>query len=299
MRSRVREHTGGKIFYIGILVVVLLGLAGIVGFYLRTDGFEGISAAIVLTISGSIVFTLLTAASFAAWVYEDCKRRGEDGILWVILVFMTGTFIGLLLYLLRRSEVKQDCPACGHRISLRAKYCEECGNLIENRTGVMVMEKRTHHLKYIICGTVCAVLMLASLIGFFVSLASGEGVNSSVTSDKAIWNSGVITMSVETKLGNTWKVKFNSASNGFVKEAKMKIEDASEEKLYADISCGEVPEGAELILWVVQNDKAESIDVTNLSEPLEYSLSGFEQGRVRIRLQINGVKDVKSEIRIK
>lgn len=299
MKTKVRENTGRKIFYIGIPAVVLLGLAWVVGLYFKTDGFEGISAAIVLTISGGIIFALLTAVSFAAWVYEDCKKRGEDGVLWVILVFMTGTFIGLLLYLLRRSEVKQDCPACGHRISLGAKYCEDCGNLVENRSEAMIMEKRTHHLKYIICGAVCAVLMLASLIGFFVSLASGEGMNSSVTSDKAIWNSGVITMSVETKLGNTWKVKFNSASNGFVKEAKMKIEDPSQEKLYADISCGEVPEGAELILWVVQNDKAESIDVTNLSEPLEYALGGFEQGRVRIRLQINGVKDVESEIRLK
>ena len=299
MKYKVGKNTGKKIFYIGIPAVVGLGIVWVAGLYLRSDGFEGISAAIVLEIAGSIVFALLTSISFAAWVFEDCKKRGEDAVLWVILIFITGTFVGLLLYLLRRSEVKRDCPSCGHRISLRAKYCEECGNLVENREEVMLMEKRTHHLKYLICGTVCAVLMLTCLVGFCVSLASGEGVNNSVSADKNLWNSGVITMSVETKLGNTWKVRFNSASNGFVKEAKMKIDDISEEKLYADISCGEVPEGAELILWLVQGEKAESINVTNLSEPLEYPLNEFQQGKIRIRLQINGVKEVKSQIQIK
>lgn len=298
MRDKTDKNAGGKIFYIGILLVLLLGVVIFAVGHFRTEGYEGISISILLLLAGVIIFSLLMAVSFAAWVYEDCLKRGEDGVLWAILIFVTGTFLGVLLYLLRRSDVKRDCPACGHRISLRAKYCEACGNLVESREEMSGMVKRTHHLKYIVCAVVCAVLMLASLIGFTVSMVSGGSINSSVTSDKNIWNSGIITMNVETKLGNTWKVKFNSASDGFLKEARMKIRDASEEKLYADITCGEVPEDASLMLWIVQGDKAESIDVTNLSEPLEYALKGFENGKVRIRLQINGVKDVKAEIHV-
>ena len=78
----------------------------------------------------------------------------------------------------------------------------------------------------------------------------------------------------------------------------MRIEDAEAQKLYADISCGTVPDGSSLILWLVQGDKTESVDVTELSEPLEYPLEEFEEGKIRVRLQINGVEDVTSEITI-
>ena len=53
-----------------------------------------------------------------------------------------------------------------------------------------------------------------------------------------------------------------------------------------------MPDGSSLILWLVQGDKAESVDVTDLSEPLEYPLEEFEEGKIRVRLQINGVEDV-------
>ena len=78
----------------------------------------------------------------------------------------------------------------------------------------------------------------------------------------------------------------------------MKITDADTQVLCADISCGVVPEGATLILWLVQGDVAKSIDVTNCSEPLEYPLNEFENGKIHIRLQINGVKNTISEIYI-
>ncbi len=58
------------------------------------------------------------------------------------------------------------------------------------------------------------------------------------------------------------------------------------------------PDGATLVLWLVQGDLTRSIDVTDLAEPLEYSLHEFENGKVYVRLQINGVKDTVSEIYI-
>ncbi len=42
-----------------------------------------------------------------------------------------------------------------------------------------------------------------------------------------------------------------------------------------------------------------SVDVTNLSEPLEYPLNEFENGEVHVRLQINGVEDTVAEIYVK
>lgn len=92
---------------------------------------------------------------------------------------------------------------------------------------------------------------------------------------------------------------FRSASDGFVKERTMTIEDADTQMLHADISCGTVPEGAALVLWLVQGDVSKAIDVMDLSEPLEYPLSEFENGKIHVRLQINGVKDTVSKICIR
>lgn len=51
-------------------------------------------------------------------------------------------------------------------------------------------------------------------------------------------------------------------------------------------------------MWLVQGDIAKSIDVTNLSEPLEYPLDEFKNGKIHVRLQINGVENTVSEIKI-
>ena len=76
----------------------------------------------------------------------------------------------------------------------------------------------------------------------------------------------------------------------------MVIADADTQRLYADISCETVPEGATLVLWLVQDEVVKSVDVTNLSEPREYPLNEFENGEVHVRLQINGVEDTVAEI---
>ena len=105
-------------------------------------------------------------------------------------------------------------------------------------------------------------------------------------------------MNSNTYLDGVWKLDFRSASDGFVKEQNMVIEDADDQTLQADISCGTVPDGATLVLWLVQGDVAKSIDVTNLSKPLEYPLDEFENGKIHVRLQINGVENTVSEIKI-
>ena len=97
---------------------------------------------------------------------------------------------------------------------------------------------------------------------------------------------------------DVWKLDFKSASEGFVKEQSMTVADAETQLLYADISCGTVPDGAMLILWLVQGDLVKSIDVTNLSGPLKYPLNEFENGKIHVRLQINGVENTVSEIYI-
>ena len=69
------------------------------------------------------------------WVYRDAERRGMNGILWGLLVFI-GNIIGLLIYLIVRSdnipstEVAQvvlKCPECGTPVSEKYAFCPHCG----------------------------------------------------------------------------------------------------------------------------------------------------------------------------
>ncbi len=284
--------------YIGITVILLLIFLRFGVYFLKSDGFSGLSLLIPILLLCFILFALCASSFFSAWVYEDCKRRGDDPVLWAIVVFIATPFIGLLIYFLRRLEIKTVCPACGQRISVKAKYCEECGTHIEKEDDRIMEKQGTHHLKFIIAGIVSIALMLVCLTGFIISATAGTGINTNVASNERVWNLGAINMNVNSYLDDVWKLDFRNASEGFVKEQNMKIMDAESQLLYADISCGTVPDGATLVLWLVQKDVAKSIDVTNLSEPLEYSLNEFENGKVHVRLQINGVENTVSEIYI-
>ncbi|MDE7067437.1 MAG: zinc ribbon domain-containing protein, partial [Schaedlerella arabinosiphila] len=277
-----------------LLVFLRFGL-----FCLKSEGFSGLSVWIPLLLLGVVIFALCTSGFLAAWVYEDCGKRCDDPILWAIVVLVATPLIGWMIYVLRRPEIKRDCPACGHQISLRAKYCEECGTHMENKEDDTIMVKQeTHHLKWIIGGVISMALMLVCLTGFIVTAAAGNNINTNAASNERVWNTGVIGMTTSSFIDGVWKLKFGSASEGFIKEQNMKIQDADTQMLHADISCKTVPDGATLVLWLVQGDTARSVDVTDLSEPLEYPLDEFENGKIHVRLQINGVKDTSSEIYI-
>lgn len=81
---------------------------------------------------------------------------------------------------------------------------------------------------------------------------------------------------------------------------KKNIRKTAEIRAFDDIGYRRtVPDGATLVLWLVQGEVAKSVDVTNLSGPLEYPLNEFENGRIFVRLQINGVENTVSEIYIR
>ena len=73
------------------------------------------------------------------WVYRDAERRGMNGVLWALLVFI-GNLIGLLIYLIVRSNTltspqetsstppaSQKCPNCQLPLSPSYVFCPNCG----------------------------------------------------------------------------------------------------------------------------------------------------------------------------
>ncbi len=297
----MKQITNKKLWFcLGILAAILLVFARFGLYFWKIGGFSGLSILLPVLLFCAIVSGICTSAFYGAWVYRDCEKRGDDPLLWAAVVLAATPFIGLLIYFLRRPEIKKTCPACGWRIPLRANYCEKCGSQVENKEdNDMIVRQRTNNLRFIAAGTISMALMLICLSGFIASAITGNGVNTDVASNDRVWNLGTINMNHSGYHGGVWKLDFRSASSGFVKEQIMTVEDADSQVLYADISCRTVPEGATLCLWLVQGDMVESVDVTNLSKPLEYPLEGFENGKVCVRLQINGVEDVVSEIVIR
>jgi hypothetical protein len=78
------------------------------------------------------------------WVYRDAERRGMNGVLWALLVFI-GNLIGLLIYLIVRSsngstakEVttpqpsSQTCPSCQLPLSPTYVFCPSCGTRLRS-----------------------------------------------------------------------------------------------------------------------------------------------------------------------
>lgn len=296
----MNKNLGKLLGYIGIPVLLSAIVFRFVLFYFRSDGFSGMSMIFPLLAIGILIFALITSVFFAAWVYQDCKKRNDDGILWAVIIFITTPLIGLLIYFLRRCEMKQSCDACGHLVSLRAKFCEECGSKIERREEMKDMEmKRTHHINYIVIGAVSMILMLACLTGFIVSAVYGKGINSDINSNDRIWNMGAISMNYQSMKDGVWTLDFKSASDGFIAQEDMIIENIETDILYADISCNTVPDDSSITLYLVQGGIVRSFDVTSLSEPLEYPLNEFENGEIHVRLLIEGVEDTISKIHIK
>ena len=78
------------------------------------------------------------------WVYRDAERRGMNGILWALLVFI-GNLIGLLIYLIVRSNngstakeaptsqpSSQICPKCQLPLSPTYVFCPSCGDRLRS-----------------------------------------------------------------------------------------------------------------------------------------------------------------------
>ncbi|MFP4697494.1 MAG: zinc ribbon domain-containing protein [Eubacteriales bacterium] len=103
-------------------------------------------------------FFLLIIIGLGVFVFVDAPKYNMNKWLWILVVCLTPNFIGLIIYLLIRSnnkkekcircnnEIKKDfniCPYCEHDLRLKCsnckkeiseewKVCPYCENLINN-----------------------------------------------------------------------------------------------------------------------------------------------------------------------
>jgi len=78
----------------------------------------------------------IVAILLCVWVYRDAESRGMSGVLWLIIVLITG-IIGLIIYLIVRKEkappgppaekITRVCTSCGRVVAPDIKFCPHCG----------------------------------------------------------------------------------------------------------------------------------------------------------------------------
>jgi len=61
----------------------------------------------LFSIIGSIIYVIIliyaVQIAIAIWVYRDAEKRGEDALLWLLIILLTG-LIGLIVYILIRRD---------------------------------------------------------------------------------------------------------------------------------------------------------------------------------------------------
>jgi len=148
----------GKTFGLILLVIVLLFfMVRDFSFFLTPFGFfPGVFKSIKHVVGNGIqiwprgflnlpllaIFSLILLVIWIMvifWVYRDAERRGLNGLLWALLVFI-GNLIALIIYLIIRTErapngnvvASKNCPHCEKSISGGYTYCPHCGKSLKN-----------------------------------------------------------------------------------------------------------------------------------------------------------------------
>jgi len=83
-----------------------------------------------------VIFTMMAFVIhilIAVWVYNDAQRRGEEAVVWLLIVLFTN-LIGLIIYLIVRGESRRSRPAeyqqafTGQPAPSGTIYCNQCGS---------------------------------------------------------------------------------------------------------------------------------------------------------------------------
>lgn len=147
----------GKVFGLILLIVGLAWIAlRLTPFYFAPFGiFSNISHTIKHTIGNGLsmgnnfifpfpiihIFSLILLVIWilvVVWVYRDAERRKMNGLLWALLVLI-GNLIGLIIYLIIRTESRTrvpeenlpTCPGCQKPIQDDFAFCPGCGHVLK------------------------------------------------------------------------------------------------------------------------------------------------------------------------
>ncbi len=246
---------------------------------------------IICLIIAIVLSALAFSVTFYIWIYKDACAHGQKGSLWVVIAVLTSPVIGWLIYFLAvRRQAFVLCHNCGHLIIKSAQYCENCGS-VNIKDNLPAEAKSPSFWKYFISGLISFLILIACIAALLIYSVLGSGISFD-SGPLASLNTGYVIGNMETKWDGIWSIKSSKASDGYHHDTTFKLEDPENEVLEADISC----EKGELTLELIQEDQKSSLDVSDLSQPLEYPLSEFREGKIRVRLTRHGAENISAKI---
>ncbi len=132
-------------FYMTPLILAPLGIVPGIFHALRLPGLSRDFIFGPFNLFRLTAFSFFSLALFVlwvvviVWVYRDAERRGMNGVLWALLVFI-GNLIGLLIYLIVRSDYSiaagtaqkmETCPSCQKTSEASYAFCPHCGTRLQ------------------------------------------------------------------------------------------------------------------------------------------------------------------------
>lgn len=226
------------------------------------------------------------------WIYKDCKSRGGNAVLWVVICLAASPVIGILIYLIAgRKEEKVPCQSCGRMIDRQASFCAFCGYRQEafsqGRADLSRQPKKRGQYGLLIAAGISLVMMVAVMIGTVIVAVTSDGA-----ADTLRLNSGYVVGSLTTGGSEDWHVRYAKASKGYRYYKTMKLENPQKQFLSIRVSC----EGEGLTLRLAQGEHVEQLEISGFSDSQPYSLNGFEEGQLELCLQADGASHVNCRI---
>ena len=171
---------------------------------------NGSSASVVFLLFLLLVgfFVVLIPVLIGRYVYKDAKSRNMDAVLWTLVAILVPSFIGLIIYLVIRSNnpnincsscqkpvaaeyllcpycglhLKGACPACKTPIDGDWKLCPKCGaNLpAQTKTDIAAYPKKDRKLGGILALTIGVpiVILMIAIAGLGLFMFSSDSAMS-------------------------------------------------------------------------------------------------------------------------
>ncbi|MDO5714149.1 MAG: PLDc N-terminal domain-containing protein [Tissierellia bacterium] len=119
---------------------------------------------------------ILSQIFFCIWVYKDATKRGENGVLWLLLIIFVPNLLGLLLYfLIGRKDVRMECPNCHNSTPSKGGYCTYCGEPISYE-----IDNSHNIFAYLGLGTIILVFILGIIGLILFSRMDGTVIESAM-----------------------------------------------------------------------------------------------------------------------